>query len=185
MIQLQSDVLLFETSNGEALPCSAQAVTIELIGMAGHHLEPDLIENAAQAILHYYKHDLGRTTVSLGEFSETLEQVLKTFGLTVKAFESRESPGQIAESSLPRLASLAGLGFELAFFQQLRTELRRQLVTSPRMICFTGLRDSVKLLSGSRRWNRGCRRLSEHIVAFIRDSLGAEQANPTCTVLVK
>ena len=36
MIQLHTDCLVFETSDGEAIPCSAQDVTVELRGDAAH-----------------------------------------------------------------------------------------------------------------------------------------------------
>ena len=35
MIQLHTDCLVFETSDGDSIPCSAQDVTVELLGDAG------------------------------------------------------------------------------------------------------------------------------------------------------
>ena len=51
MIQLHTDCLVFETSDGEAIPCSAQDVTVELLGDAAHELEPMLVTEAAEAVL--------------------------------------------------------------------------------------------------------------------------------------
>ena len=50
MIQLHTDCLVFETSDGEAIPCSAQDVTVELLGDAAHELEPMLVTEAADEV---------------------------------------------------------------------------------------------------------------------------------------
>ena len=49
MIQLHTDCLVFETSDGEAIPCSAHDVTVELLGDAVTEIEPHLITEAAEA----------------------------------------------------------------------------------------------------------------------------------------
>ena len=51
MIQLHTDCLVFETSDGEAIPCSAHDVTVELLGDAVTEIEPHLITEAAEAVL--------------------------------------------------------------------------------------------------------------------------------------
>src|SRR3569833_1988255 len=70
MIQLRPDCLIFQTSQGELIPCSAETVTIELIGDASSVLDPEIVREAASAVVHYFKHDLGRETVSVAEFSD-------------------------------------------------------------------------------------------------------------------
>ena len=55
MIQLHSDCLVFKSETGQAIPCSAELVTIELIGEAARLLDPDLLQHAAAAVLHYFK----------------------------------------------------------------------------------------------------------------------------------
>ena len=47
MIQLHTDCLVFETSDGESIPCSAQDVTVELLGDAALELEPHMVTEAA------------------------------------------------------------------------------------------------------------------------------------------
>ena len=49
MIQLHTDCLVFETSDGESIPCSAQDVTVELLGDAALELEPHMVNEAAEA----------------------------------------------------------------------------------------------------------------------------------------
>ena len=74
MIQLHSDCLVFETAAGQLIPCSAEMISFELVGEETSVLNPDLIRHAAAAVLHYFKHDLGRAAVTVGEFSLALEQ---------------------------------------------------------------------------------------------------------------
>jgi hypothetical protein len=83
MIQLNPDCLIFQTSNGEHIPCSAELVTIELMGETASLVDPEVIRNASAAVLHYFKHELGRTSVSVAEFSSALEKVLRGFGFDV------------------------------------------------------------------------------------------------------
>ena len=170
MIQLRSDCLVFKTSSGETIPCSAEMVTVELIGPAVELLDPDLIRNAAAAVLHYFRQELGRESVSVAEFSDALEKVLRSFGLSVNSASLKESPErqQMFGADLRTLASECGKGFELAFFPRLRSELRHQLETAPPVVRFTGLRSCVKQLVGAQRWCPRCQQLNDQIVTFLR-----------------
>jgi hypothetical protein len=70
-------------TNGEKIPCSASTVTVELMGSAADLLDRELVENAAAAVLHYFQHDLQRTSVTLSEFTQALEKALRGLGLNV------------------------------------------------------------------------------------------------------
>ena len=50
MILLQPDYLVFRTSDGDNIPCSAQQVTVELIGESAALLHAEVIQNAAQNV---------------------------------------------------------------------------------------------------------------------------------------
>src|SRR5207237_812634 len=76
MILLRPDCLVFETCTGESIPCSATGVTIEFLGEAGYRLDKELIKNAATTMLHYFKEELKRTSVSVTEFSVALDPAL-------------------------------------------------------------------------------------------------------------
>ena len=69
MILLRHDCLGFKLSTGEAIPCSAQQMTVELLGEAAHLVDEEVVKNVAEAVLHYFKSELGRTTVTTAEFS--------------------------------------------------------------------------------------------------------------------
>lgn len=193
MIALSSDCLLFRMSSGESIPFSAEMISIELVGESTERFDAEFVRQAAHAVFHYFKLDLGRQTVSVGEFAEALEKVLQ--GLTptapelppVKQSGAEPEPvaGQaISESDLCRLACESGEGCELFFFPLLRAELRRQLSQSPRVLRFRGLRGCVKQLTGARRWNLRCRSLEEQIVSYVRECLSAEAQKTDFAVVV-
>ena len=48
MIQLRSNYLVFRMSTGELLPCSAEAITEELLGDAIDLIEPQTIQEALE-----------------------------------------------------------------------------------------------------------------------------------------
>jgi hypothetical protein len=190
MIQLKSDCLIFQTHDGEQIPCSAEWVTLELMGEGAQSVDPEVVHHASAAVLHYFKYELGRQSVSVGEFAIALEKVLRSFGLSVYADHQTQPPTsptplRVLESNLNELASTAACqGFELVFFPQLRQELKSKLDQSPNLIRFHGLRDCVKQLAGTGRWNRRCQSLDDQIVNFLRSCWETEPARRSCTLMV-
>jgi hypothetical protein len=185
MIQMHRDTLMFKTSSGEIIPCSAEQVTIEFIGDATGILDPEIVRNAARAVLHYFKVELGKSQVSVGEFSQALACVLRGLGVDVQdAGTPPAASARVAESDLRQLACDSGKGFELAFFTELRAELRRKLSHSPNLLRFRGLRSCVKQLSGARRWNGRCQQLNDQIVDYLRGCLITERPPTSCSLVV-
>ncbi|HVY68867.1 MAG TPA: hypothetical protein VHH73_03015, partial [Verrucomicrobiae bacterium] len=113
MIQLNSHSLIFELANGEAIPCSAEQVTIDLIGDAAGMLDPELIREAAAAVLHYFKVEQGREYVSVPEFSRALGQVLRGFGLNVIGPDNSPDAPAASGSDLRQIACDSGKAYEL------------------------------------------------------------------------
>lgn len=185
MIQLHPDCLVFELSSGEAVPCSAETVTVELMGEAATLVDPDVVHNAASAVLHYFKSDLGRSSVSVGEFAQALAHVLRAFGLEVTPPENPHAPVAGPEFDLRQLACGGAKGFELAFFPLLRNAFRDQLRQSPSLVRFRGLRGCVKQLAGAKRWNGHCQRLHEQIVEYLRQCLIREPGKDPRALLVR
>jgi hypothetical protein len=184
MIQLRSDCLVFKTLAGHSIPCSAQFVTVALVGLDASQVDSDLLQHATAAVVHYFKEELGRCSVSLAEFSEALELVLRHFGLSIRSPVVTVDPsGSVIVSDLRQLASDSGKGFELAFFPRLRGELQKNLTSSPRVLRFHGLRGCVKQLAGAQRWSARCQELSDQIVDFLR-SCWKNEARGTESALV-
>jgi hypothetical protein len=184
MIQLHRDYLYFETAQGQIIPCSAELVAVELIGDAADKLDPEVIQQAAAAVLHYFRQDLGCTTVSVGEFSRALAEALETLGLNI---ESGDPPDEnsVRSYDLRRLVAVTGRAFELSFFPTLRRELRLRLGQSPNVLRFHGLRGCVKQLTGAKRWSQRCETLSDQIIEYLRACLQTESQTKSCGLIVR
>lgn len=194
MIRLRSDCLVFETESGESIPCSAELVTVELIGDAMENLDPELVRNAAAAVLHYFKVELHQEAVSISEFSRILAGVLRGFGIDVKCPEEEaedENPATpepvrdgIVEADLSLLVDSPSFNLELLFFGRLRDLLQQQLVDPPKLLRFSGLRGCVKTITGAKRWSRRCQRLNDQIVDYLRECLNHDAGSRRCKMVV-
>jgi hypothetical protein len=188
MIALASDCLLFRTGAGETVPYSAEMVSGELTGVSVEMFDPEFVNHAANAVFHYFKHELGRHTVSLGEFAGALENVLRGFAVTARSASVAESRPEPPESDLSELARESGPGGDLFFFPRLRAELRQriqQLNHGLRVLRFHGLRECVMELAGARHWSPRCRSLEEHIVNYLRECLSAETGHAEFALIVE
>jgi len=174
-------------SSGEVIPCSAEKVTIELMGESAELVDQQLIKDAAETVLHYFKHELNCSSVSVAEFSQALEQVLRGLGLQVKSAEAPDAdsePALIVDSDLTEIARQFGKGFELTFFPRLRAEVQTQLDKSPCLLRFRGLRNCVMELTGAKRWSIRCQILNDQIVDYLRNCLETEKKAADCALLV-
>lgn len=187
MIALRSDCLLFELNNGESIPCSADMIAVEIVGDANGLLDPETLRHAAASVFHYFKVELGRETVTIGEFSLALEKALHHLGYSIHAHMPGGETANISDADLCLLANeSSGSGsLELFFFPRLRDELRIRLRTSPRVVRFHGLRGCVKQLTGARRWTNRCELLQDQIVDYLRGCLNAETAPADCALVVE
>jgi hypothetical protein len=156
------------------------------LGDATNHLGHTFVTNAVEAVLHFFKVDLERTTVSVEEFAAALVKVLRGFGFD--AYQEKDVPStplRIAEADLRGIASDSSEGFELLFFSRLRNELRSKIKESPQVIRFRGLRTCVKQLTGARRWSPRCQSLNDQIIEYLRTCLGNETKGSNCALLVQ
>ena len=206
MIALQSDYLLFQLTNGESVPCSAEMITVEIVGNAHGMIAPELLHHAAASVFHYFKIELGRDSVTVGEFAIALEKALQGLGLTLFADKLENPPvapavyppaadpvaaqsAKTAEKTLETDMGLIALelndSLELFFFPRLRDELRAKLRLSPRVLRFRGLRHCAKRLAGAQRWSTRCEKMQEEIVDFLRECLVAEPEQKECALVVE
>jgi len=184
MITLARDYLLFELPTGESMPYSADMVSVELAGGVAERFDSELVHHATKAVFHYFKHELGRQTVTLGEFAGALEKVLRGFALSAWRAAVPGAQPRVLESDLCRLALESGPGRELFFFSRLRAELQRHLQEAPDVLRFRGLRGCVKQLAGAQRWCARCQNLQDQIVEFLRNCLSAEPRQRDCSLMV-
>lgn len=189
MIQLHSDCLVFEVSGGDKIPCSVEKLTIEILADSLDQVDPEVIHEAAKAVLHYFKDDLGRDTVTVDEFTQALQHVLTGLGYVVQSSSDTSPtapphPPRIAEADLAVLAENLGDGLELRFYSSLRAQLRALLAATPQVVRFRGLRPCAKRLARVRRWCPRSLEVSDEIVRFLRDCWGAERPRGDCALLV-
>jgi hypothetical protein len=185
MITLASDCLFFEMAAGETIPYSADMVAVELEGNTVEQFDSEFVRHATNAVFHYFKHELGRQSVSIGEFAGALEKVLGGFAAAAQPSIVTSSKPGVLEFDLHRLAGESGPGSELFFFPRLRAELQRHLQQSPRVLRFRGLRGCVKHLAGARRWGLRCQSLEAEIVDYLRQCLSAESAPAEVALVVE
>lgn len=204
MIALQSDYLIFQLTNGESVPCSAEMITVEIVGNAHGMIAPELLHHAAASVFHYFKVELGRDIVTVGEFAIALEKALQGLGLTLFADRLENPPAaaapapitapiaapaipaeQTVEADMGLIALELNDSLELFFFPRLRDELRAKLRLSPRVLRFRGLRDCAKRLAGAQRWSIRCEKMQEQIVGFLRECLVAEPEQKECALVVE
>lgn len=184
MIALQSDHLIFELTNGESIPCSAEMITVEIAGNSEGFLDPEMLRHAAASVFHYFKVELARQSVTVGEFALALEKALHGLGMTLYADHAGQD-ADTRESNLDVIARENAENLELFFFPRLRDELRAQLRHSPRVLRFRGLRGCAKQLAGAQRWSPRCERIQEQIVGYLRECLVAEPEQNECALVVE
>ena len=185
MIALQSGCLLFQLPSGESVPCSVEMISVELTGNTQNLLDPEVLRHASASVFHYFKNELERETVTVGEFASALEKVLRQLGFVIRAGALESRSREIVETDLCLFARESADSLELFFFPRLRDELRAQLRQSPRVLRFRGLRGCVKQLTGARRWSGRCEKLQDHIVEYLRRCLTAEPEQNHCALVVE
>ncbi|HMP84243.1 MAG TPA: hypothetical protein PKA41_16215 [Verrucomicrobiota bacterium] len=185
MIALANDCLVFELTSGERIPFSAEMISVELLGEAATRFDADFVRNAAASVFHHFKHDLGRETVTVAEFTVALETVLRGFGCTIYSGEDWDETEGAQDVDLARLARGDDAVCELAFYPRLRDALREQLRRSPGLVRFRGLRRCVKRLAGAQRWGPRCDLLREQILEFLRNCLTVEARDEKCSLVVE
>lgn len=172
-------------SDADQISCEADQVSIELVGAEQHGVTQEVLENAAAAVLHYFRTDKGLKNVPLNEFAHAMVLVLRGFGFNVRVEDEEPPPVRVLETDLEGIAEECGGAFELGFFPRLRRELEVHLEQEPQVIRFTGLRSCVLRLSGSQRWSRRCQALNDQIVDYMRDCLGRVSGKIRCAVVVE
>ena len=184
MIELRRDCLYVQQTSGETIPCSAEQISVELAGPWVGLVDPETIRQAAAAVLHHFKHDLGRDFVTLGEFGKALAKALRGLGLDLDLADV-VAAGEIAKIDLRELASASGKAYELGFFPRMRCSLRDSLAMTPKAVHFHGLQGCVKQLLGMRRRSQRCKRMEDQIVNFLRGCFYQDDTGEKVPMLVE
>lgn len=179
MIRLHSDFLVFELESGETIPCSVEAIACELVEAVSGLTDKSIIENAARAVVHYFREDQSQEIVSIQEFIDCLAFVLRGFGFEVETVTEGKTTKPAAGVATARTSLVDfvesrredGTIMEMDFFLKLRDHLKSHLQENPDLLLFTGVRPCVQRILSSNRWNRRCEALREQLVLFLEECL--------------
>lgn len=186
MIWFNADYLMFQMPSGESVAFSSDAIAVEIVDEADGEIDSEMVKQAANAVYHYFKHELGRQSVTVGEFAQAMEKALEGFEISiVSSAKNRPARGGMVESDLCDIAHDSGAVFELCFFPRLRDALRTHLMGSPTIVRLRGLRKCVKHLAGAKRWSSRCSMLEDQIVNYVRECVSADADSPHCTLVVE
>jgi hypothetical protein len=185
VITLALDCLLLQNAAGEYVPFTPEMVSAECAKQAACDFEPEFLTHTANAVCHYFKHELGRQAVTIEELSVAMTKALSGFSTAVLDGQEVDQAEESPELDLGRLAMEAGEGGELLFFPRLRHEIRRRLQHRPRILRLCGLRGCVKRLAGARRWGLRCRSLEEQVVSYLRQCLSVEPGRNELALVVQ
>ena len=129
-----------------------------------------LADHVARSLLWYLASGYDRPVISHEGIEEAMRSALQAIGYSEVSihFRTLNPPFKL---SLTELASQAGPGYELAFFQLLREKIRPALNNQASNLQVYGLRPCVRQLQSAKTWNRSCSRLRNEIVDFVRAEL--------------
>ena len=131
-----------------------------------------LTDHVTESIAFYLRLRSDEPVVAFSQLSQTVRYVLKVIGYKeiVPYFEPALPPITI---SLLEIAQEAGAGYELAFFDHLEKRINALVGIGIDSLRLRGLQPCIKHLQGAKAWSRGCDRLREEVVCFVREKLAA------------
>jgi hypothetical protein len=151
--------------------------------LAANHEDFPFVADIRSGIVQYLETKCPLKLLPLDELYDRMRRMLVRIGCE-KIAEKLEPLAPPVTVSLVRTAMEAGNGFELAFFEMLRSELSNLRAAGAEEIRFTGLKESAMILRGTTKWNKPCQALLTEIEAFLhnwdRDQASNAKAPELC-----
>ena len=138
---------------------------------AAEHDDFPFIDEIRDGIFHYLETKCPLRLLPVSDLVKRVRRMLMEIGCTPIA-ERLEPFAPPVTISLIEAAREADNGFELAFFESLRAEIRGLRDEGASEIRFTGIREAVLRLAGVAKWNQRC----DTLLADLRDFLARQQA---------
>jgi hypothetical protein len=135
---------------------------------AADHEDFPFVEDIRSGIVKYLETKCPLKLLHLEDLYDRMRRMLVKIGCQ-RIAEKLEPLAPPVTVSLVRAAMEAGNGFELAFFETLRTELGDLRAAGAEEIRFIGLRESTLILRGTSKWSKHCEGLLSEIEAFLRN----------------
>ena len=138
---------------------------------AAEHDDFPFIDEIRDGVFHYLETKCPLRLLPVTDLVNRVRRMLMEIGCKPIA-ERLEPFAPPVTISLVESAREAGNAFELAFFENLRAEIRGLRDEGAGEIRFTGIREAVLHLAGAPKWNPRC----ETLLADLRDFLARQQA---------
>jgi len=129
-----------------------------------------LADHVTESVTSYLQQDFDDHVVTICRLEKAVQSVLQVIGYSDVASHFRTMPPPV-RISLADIARDAGHGYELVFFDLLRTRLRSAMAAPTQQVELCELHRCVKLLRSAKNWRRDCSGLMGEIVTFVRDEV--------------
>ncbi|MGJ8633944.1 MAG: hypothetical protein ACSHX7_08490 [Luteolibacter sp.] len=133
---------------------------------AADHEDFPLVTEIRKGIELYLENKCPLRLLHLEDLFERMRKMLVKIGCGQIA-EKLEPLAPPVTVSLVRAAEDAGNGFEMGFFETVRSELAELREAGAEEIHFTGLKASALILRGCGEWNKSCETMLDEIRNFI------------------
>lgn len=146
---------------------------------AADHEDFPFVDDIRSGVVKYLETRCPLKLLQIGDLFDRMRRMLVQIGCE-RIAQKLEPLAPPVTVSLVHSAMAAGNGFELAFFETLRSELTDLRVLGVEEIRFTGLRESALILGGAAKWNKHCENLLGEIEAFLKnwDAVPQNQNQP-------
>lgn len=161
------------------------ASALERAACAADRHDFPFLDEILRGVEEYLEQRCSLSLLPLAKLFERMRRMLETIGCDTIAAKL-EPVGPPVTLCLAELAEQAGNGFELAFFERLRHELRELRQAGVEEVRFRGLREGVQVLAGGGPWCRRCDELEAEVEAFLgrHDRHGDRAISPRLSLRV-
>lgn len=131
-----------------------------------------LASHVTESVTSYLERDFSENVVTINRLEKAVQSVLQVIGYADVAghFQAAPPPERI---SLVEMVKQAGDGYELVFFDLLRTRIREVVKGEAERLEICDAHRGVKLLRSAKNWRRDCSGLLDEIVIFVRSEVDA------------
>ena len=172
MISLPNNLPLVRFSDGQVIQFERGwlAGTLTRAAERAGYKKWWLAPHVTESVANYLEQDFSESIVAIGRLEKAVQSVLQVIGYADVAghFCAVPPPTRI---SLVEVARAAGCGYELAFFDLLRSRLREALEAKVERLEICDAHSGIKILRSAKNWRRDCSGLLEEVVNFVRNEV--------------
>jgi len=173
VISFQSNLPLVRFHDGQIMPFERNWLVGSLAKAASDagYKKWWLAAHVTESVTNYFEKDFDETIVTIPRLEKAVQSVLQVIGYADVAghFQAAPPPARI---SLAELARDAGHGYELMFFELLKSRLHDAITAKAEKLEICDAHSGVKLLRSAKNWRKDCSGLLDEIVAFVRGEVG-------------